>query len=479
MKVALINPIPMDSDRWDSRPMFSSFAEPLGLLYIAEALKENNHQVKILDHGATNFTFSQVLDWIKKNDPEILGLSVLTRSFLSGIKIAKIAKDWNPNLQIVLGNYHTVCAEKIMKKYNFIDFCVLGEAEYSFPGLVNKIQRKDSHYNDLEGIYYRSNGHIKFTTPCSVEENLDKFPFPDRSLLGNNQYKMSIGGLSISEGKSGTIIMSRGCPFQCRFCSVHQRGWRHRSIENIIEELKILESQNYREIMIMDDNFTLNPKWVIKVCKSIIKNKIDLIFHCEGRIEGTEEMFRYMKRANFKSIFFGLESGSQRILDYYNKMITPEKSKLAIKKARRAAIDILMASFILGSPIEKLTDIQKTVNFALKLDIDYAMFHIFEVFPGVEIWDELVNQKKLDEQKYWETGVRVPELPFYNMGLDFLTNIIKNTYKKMYSLSRPRFIMKEVIRSITSKYRREKINYFAKNLRTSIRTLDLLSEKRF
>jgi anaerobic magnesium-protoporphyrin IX monomethyl ester cyclase len=479
MKVALINPIPMESDLWNSRPMFSSFAEPLGLLYIAETLKENGYDVVILDHGATNYSFAQVLNWIKKNDPDVLGISVLTRSFLSGIKIAKIAKEWNPDLQIVLGNYHTICAEKIMNKYNFIDFCVLGEAEYSFSKLLDKIQNSDSNYNEVEGIYYRNNGHIKFTTPCSVEENLDKFSFPDRRLLGNNQYKMSIGGLTISGGKSGTIIMSRGCPFKCRFCSVHKRGWRHRSVDNIIEELEILESQNYREIMVMDDNFTLNPKWVIKVCNSIIKNKIDLLFHCEGRVEGTEEMFRYMNRANFKSIFFGLESGSQRILDYYNKMISPEKSNLAIKKARQAGIDILMASFILGSPMEKLIDIQKTVNFALKLDIDYAMFHIFEVFPGVEIWDELVHQNRLDEDKYWETGVRVPELPFYNMSIDFLTNIVKRTYKKMYSLSRPRFIMKEIIRSITSKYRREKINYFAKNLSTSMKTLDLLSEKRF
>jgi anaerobic magnesium-protoporphyrin IX monomethyl ester cyclase len=479
MKVALINPIPMNSDLWNSRPMFSSFAEPLGLLYIAEALKENDYEVAILDHGATNYTFSQVLNWIKNYDPDVLGISVLTRSFLSGIKIAKIAKDWTPDLQIVLGNYHTICAEKIMNKYNFIDYCVLGEGEYSFVKLLDKIRHKDSYYNDIEGLYYRNNGQIKFSIPCTLEQDLDKFSFPDRSLLGNNQYKMSIGGLSISERRSGTIIMSRGCPFQCRFCSVHQRGWRHRSIKNIIEELELLESQNYREIMVMDDNFTLNPKWVIKVCKSIIENKIDLLFHCEGRIGGTEEMYKYMKKANFKSIFFGMESGSQRILDYYNKMITPEKSKLAIKKARRAGIDILMASFILGSPKEQLNDIKKTVDLALKLDIDYAMFHIFEVFPGVAIWDELVSQNKLDEEKYWETGVRVPELPFYNMSIEFLTNIVKNTYKKMYSFSRPRFIMKEIIRSITSKYRREKISYFAKNIHESMRMLDMLSEKRF
>jgi anaerobic magnesium-protoporphyrin IX monomethyl ester cyclase len=479
MKVALINPIPMESDQWDSRPMFSSFAEPLGLLYIAEVLKEDGHQISILDHGAMNFTYSQVLEWIKSKNPDVLGISVLTRSFVSGIKIAKLAKAYNPDLHIILGNYHTICAEKIMSKYNFIDFCILGEGEYAMRDLLRKIQKHDSQYSDVRGIYYRQNDIIKSTIPCALEEDLDQFPFPDRSLLNNGQYKMSIGGFDISEGKSGTIIMSRGCPFKCRFCSVNQRRWRHRSVENIIQEIGILESQKYREIMVMDDNFTLNPKWVIQVCKNIIKEKIDIIFHCEGRIEGTEEMYEYMNQANFKSIFFGMESGSQKVLDYYNKMITPIKSKLAIKKARRGGIDILMASFILGSPIEKLSDIQKTMQFALDLDIDYAMFHIFEVFPGIKIWDELISQDKLDEEKYWETGVRVPELPFYPIDLDNLTKIVRRTYQKMYSLGRPRFIVKEIMRSITSSYRREKIKNFAKDIRTSMKMLDLLSEKRF
>ena len=108
MKIALIFPVPMDLDRKDPRPMFTSFAEPLGLLYIAGVLMKNGYDVSILDHGATDYTFSQVLDWIKLQDPDVLGISVLTRSFLSGIKIAKLAKDWNPNIITILGNYQTV-----------------------------------------------------------------------------------------------------------------------------------------------------------------------------------------------------------------------------------------------------------------------------------------------------------------------------------------------------------------------------------
>ncbi|MFX1256952.1 MAG: B12-binding domain-containing radical SAM protein [Promethearchaeota archaeon] len=479
MKIALIFPVPMDLDRKDPRPMFSSFAEPLGLLYIAGILIENGYDVSILDHGATDYTFSQVLNWIKKKDPDVLGISVLTRSFLSGIKIAKLAKNWNPNITIILGNYHTVCAEKILKKYNFIDFCVIDEGEYTILELLELIQENNTNYKDVKGIYYKKNGVIKSTAPRELEKNIDKFPIPDRKLLTKYVYKMSIGGLNISNKKSGTIIMSRGCPFQCRFCSVNQRTWRHRSIENVIRELEILESEGYREIMVMDDNFTLNSKWVKDICKSIIKEGIDLIFHCEGRIEGTREMYEYMNKANFKSIFFGMESASQRILDYYQKKITPDNCKLALKKARKAGMDILMASFILGSPMEKISDIQKTIKFALSLDIDYAMFHIFEVFPGIKIWDELIEQKKIDEERYWETGVRVPELPFYNLSLDFLINVIKRTYKSFYSLGRPKFILKQVARSLKSSYRRDKLKFFAKDFRSSLRMLESLSEKRF
>ncbi|MFX1273885.1 MAG: B12-binding domain-containing radical SAM protein [Promethearchaeota archaeon] len=479
MKIALILPVPMDLNREDPRPMFSSFAEPLGLLYIAGVLINDGYDVSILDHGATNYTFSQVLNWIKNQDPDVLGISVLTRSFLSGIKIAQLAKEWNPNISIILGNFQTVCAERILKKYDFIDFCVRGEGEHTLRELLPLIQNNNTNYEDIKGIFYRKNGIIKSTSPRELEKDIDKFPIPDRKMLKNNKYKMSMGGIDISNDKSGTIIMSRGCSFQCRFCSVNQRSWRHRSAQNIIQELEILESEGYREIMIMDDNFTINPKWVKEICTHIVKEKIDLNFHCEARVEGTKEMYDYMNRANFKTVFYGMESGSQRILDYYNKNITLSQCKLALKKARKAGIDMLMSSFIIGSPIETINDIQTTIKFALNLDIDYAMFHVFEVFPGIKIWDELVEQNKLDENKYWETGVRVPELPFYNIDLDFLTNVIKRTYRKFYSLSRPNFILKQISRTFKSSYRRDKILNLAKDFRSAFRMLDSLSEKRF
>ncbi len=479
MKIALINPVPMELDKKELRPMFSGFAEPLGLLYIAGVLKEEGYEISILDHAATNYTFSQVLGWIKEKDPDVIGISVLTRSFLSGIEIARIAKEWNPNIITILGNYHTVCADKILSKYNFIDFCVCGEGEHVLVELLNLIKNHTPNYKEVKSISYREGDKIVSTPPRELEEDLDQFPIPDRKLLKNNEYKMSLGGISLSEQKSGTIIMSRGCPFQCRFCSVNQRSWRYRSVNNIIQELELLEAEGYREIMVMDDNFTLKPQWVIEICKNIRKEKIDLIFHCEGRVEGTREMYEYMNRANFKSIFFGMESGSQRILDYYQKNITPAKCKNAIKKARKGGIDLLMASFIMGSPIEKISDIQLTIKLALNLDIDYAMFHIFEVFPGIKIWQELIDQHKLDEEKYWATGVRVPDLPFYGVKAKALEDIIKRTYKNFYSLARPKFIFKQFTRSIMSPYRRDKFKNLAKDFPSSLRVLDSLSEKRF
>ncbi len=479
MKIALIFPVPMDLKREDPRPMFSSFAEPLGLLYIAGVLIEGGYDVSILDHGATDYTFDDVLNWIKKQNPDVLGISVLTRSFQSGIRIAKLAKDWNPNLTIILGNYQTVCAERILQKYNFIDLCVRGEGEYTMLELLPLIQKNNTNYENVKGIYYRKNGIVKSTPPRELEKNLDKFPIPNRTLIEGVKYKMSMGGLELSKEKSATIMMSRGCPYQCRFCSVNHESWRHRSAHNIIKELHLMESQGYREIMIMDDNFTINPKWVIEICKNIMKEKIDLVFHCEARIEGTKEMYEYMNRANVKTIFYGMESGSQRVLDYYKKNITPAQCKLALKKARKAGIDMLFASFIVGAPIETINDIQKTTNLALSLDIDYAMFHVFEVFPGIKIWDELVEQNKVDENKYWESGVRVAELPFYNINLDVLIETIKRTYKKFYSLARPKFIFKQFLRSIKSNYRRDKLKNLGKDFHSSLKMLESLSEKRF
>jgi len=479
MKVALINAVPVDMTKENPKPLFSSFAEPLGVLYIAGVLLKEGYKVSVLDHGATDYTFSQVLEWIKREDPDVLGLSVLTRAFQSGIEIAKLAKEWNPNLIVLLGNFQTVCGERILKKYNIIDFCVRGEGEQTILELLELIKKNKQNYEDIQGIFYRRNGIIKSTPPHELIKDLDQLLFPNRDMLKGFEYKMSLGGLDLSTEKSATIILSRGCTFRCRFCSVSHGQWRHRSEENVLQELSLLESKGYREIMVMDDNFTINQKWVKSICKQIIKEKLDLVFHCEARVEGTDEIYSYMKKANFSSIFYGMESGSQRILDYYYKDITLEKCILALKKARKAKIDTLMASFILGAPIETISDIERTIKFALSLDIEYAMFHILEIFPGIEIWDELIEKGLLDENKFWETGVRVPELPFYTMNVDFLIKVIKRTYRRFYSLGRPKFILKQVWRTLNSKYRRRKMKKLVKESRTAFRILDLLSEKRF
>jgi radical SAM superfamily enzyme YgiQ (UPF0313 family) len=149
-----------------------------------------------------------------------------------------------------------------------------------------------------------------------------------------------------------------------------------------MEELLFLASEGYKQFIFVDDNFTANPKNVIKLCREMRKEKLDMEWTCEGRVDNASyEMFWEIAKAGCRILYFGIESANQRILDYYNKRITPEKSRTAVKTARKAGADVLVGSFIVGAPDETRAEIQNTIRFANTIPIDIPQFNILGVFP--------------------------------------------------------------------------------------------------
>jgi len=411
-------------------------------------------EVSILDQAAKGFSLKQTLDWVEKENPDILGLSVLSSSAKEAPKIAQLVKAENPNIVIVFGNYHaTFNAERILKKYSSVDVIVRGEGEYTSLELAKCLEKR----NDLEtvkDIAFRKNGKLVFTPDRPLIKDIDTLPFPDRDLVDAN-YSSTIYGVRVASKKFSTIVSSRGCPFQCSFCGCRKfaRGmWRPRSVENIIEELELLQSQGYEQFLFVDDNFTLNPKRVIKFCRRLRKEGMDVEWFCDSRVDNCQyDMFREMVKAGCKTVYFGMESANQRILDYYRKGITPDQSEGAVRKARKAGVDVIVGSFIFGAPDETRQEIQNTLNFVNKLNIDVPQLNVLGAFRGTDLWTDLVAKGYVDEDRYWETGVYVPKVAPHAVPFDEIRVAIYDYFRAFYI--RPKTLLSELLRTLKSSYR--------------------------
>lgn len=451
MKFSFINPRPNDP----KHTTMTYSTPPLGILYIAAILEKAGVEVSALDQTSKNHSLESAVDWAMKENPEILGISTLMSSSLTAPKIAEKVKERNPNVIIVFGNHHATCnSERILRKYPYVDIIVRGEGEQTCLQLVDCLEAHGS-LKDVPGITFRHNGEIISNPDRPLIKDVDSLPFPYRDLL-DAEYHNTTVGIVTAPKKFTTILSSRGCVFRCRFCSCTSMAhnlWRPRSVKNILEELHLLKSQGYRQLMFVDDNLTLDQNRVIELCQRMRKEKIDMEWICEGRVDQYSfTMFREMAKAGCRVLYFGIESANQKVLDYYGKGITPNQSQKATKLARRAGIDVIVGSFIIGAPNETQKDVQRTLDFAQQLDIDIPQIGILLANPGTLLWEEYKNKGLLDETKYWESGVSVSDIYPDTIPKHELLRMINKYYKNYLTSSR--YILKQIFLTIKSSYRR-------------------------
>ncbi|MGD8565850.1 MAG: radical SAM protein [Candidatus Bathyarchaeota archaeon] len=456
VKVTLVNPSPnIGLDERESRKAVASFP-PLGILYLVSALKEKGFEVSVLDQPAKGFTIEETVNWICKEDPDMLGFSTFATSGRTAALISREIKKRNPNIVVVFGNhYATFNAERVLTKYPSVDVIVRGEGELIIIDLVNYITGK-GNLKEIDGISFRNKNKIVSTPDRPLIKDLDSIPFPDRSSVDKN-YHCIMAGANVAPKKFTSILSSRGCLYRCRFCSCSQfaRGrWRPRSIQNTIDELNLIASEGYEQFIFIDDSFTLNQKRVIKLCRKMRKEKLDMEWVCEGRVDNCSiEMLYELRKAGCKVLYFGIESANQRVLDYLNKQTTPVQSRRAVKKARKAGIDILVGSFVMGAPDEKRKEIHNTIKFASQIPIDIPQFNILGVYPGTDLWDEMWKKGYLKGEDYWETGIAISQ--FYPGTVPFheIRQMIHDAFYKF--IRRPSFIFKQMARTLKSPYRME------------------------
>lgn len=402
MKVLLSTPPWKTTERWP----------PLGLLYIAESIERiRSDKVTVVDAFCLNMTSSELVKRAVQESPDVMGLSCSTHTFEAAMEVLRMVRERLPGTVIVLGGIHaTFEADRILRSYPFVDYIIKGEAENAFPALLERIEEGDAP-EDVPGIsYLRGDGSVH-SNPLTLIEDLDSLPFPERERLGDFTYGYQFQGINLTFRKFTTITSSRGCPFSCSYCSCaafSERRWRSRSAANVVNELEMLYRQGYREAVFVDDNFTQNIPRVEEICRLITARGIRMKLYCEGRVGHAQLPFlRTMKEAGFNVIYFGAESSSPRVLDFYHKRQTPQGTAEAVTNAKKAGM-LVITSFILGAPVETREEMRQTIQFARSMRPHGVQYNILDYLPGTPLWADLEAQGMVKEDD-WKTNHRVYE----------------------------------------------------------------------
>ena len=412
---------------------------PLGLAYLASMVRDE-HDVRIVDSLAEDYNYGDVERIIKKYDPDVVGITSTTSMIPDAYVIAKIAKRYNENVKIVMGGPHvTFLPERTFQECPYIDFIVRGEGELTFRELIDSLER-DGDPSNILGLSINLRDKVRNNPPRPLIKDIDTIPMPSYDLLPMEKYQAN--GV-----RFGTVMTSRGCPFNCAFCSSSLqfgKRWRGHSDSRVIEELKHLhEKYRIREIEFLDDTFTLNKHRAIRIARRIVKEGLDISWSASSRVDTfTEEVAEAMKKSGCHTIYFGIESGSRKTLNFIGKGITPEQSISAVKKAKRHKLRAL-GSFVIGFPEETKEDIKKTIKFSKKVGVDFAQFTIATPYPGTRLW-KYASAKKLiltfDWRKYTTLD---PVMKLKNFTSQQITKLLQKAYISFYL--RPSFLIKDLI----------------------------------
>lgn len=436
MKVLLLRPI-------ESRVAKSGdVMPPLGLAYVASVLEKNGIEVVVIDCPALSTSREELRSRITKENPDVLGITCMTTALPSAVRISNLVKKILPNCTIVFGGPHVTFLprETLLENPN-IDVVIIGEGENTMLDLCRSLIT-DNCLGDVPGIAFRKNGKPIVTPSRPLIDNLDEIPFPARHLLPMKKYSMATS----IRNPCTTLIASRGCPYLCKYCSshtIHGRRVRTRSVDNVLSEIKYIhEKYHIKDIAFMGDTFTAKWRWVQEFCDKIVNEKIHISWQCQTNVKNVNrDLLLRMKKAGCYMINYGVEFGSQRILDAAHKGIRLDEVEKAFRLTKKAGI-ATYAYFMMGYPGETIADIRQTIKLSRTLGPDFVQFSIYTPFPGSESYDEHYDLiKDRDWGSFDYAYAPVIETKEFNRAE--ILELYNQAYREFYI--RPSYIFKELV----------------------------------
>lgn len=404
MKILLIN------------PPFTQYAseieiqadEPLGLMYLAAYLREKGIKVEILDafrglksvlmeddFFRSGISEEEIKNKIIEYKPDIIGIASMFTMHSKGIHdVAKIIKSVSQDILVVVGGSHVSSLPEVVLEDHNIDIVIMGEGEETLVEIINKFKEKQNIFEIL-GIAIRENNKIKINRHREFIKDMNSLPFPARDLVDMNVYlNDKYRNLLAMATPRANIITSRGCPYYCPYCSIHsiwRHSWRAVSAKKVVDEIEFLvKKYGIREIAFQDDNLTLDKKRMHEICDEILKRKLKIKWCTPNGVAIwtlDKELLKKMKKSGCYKLTFGIETGSLVTQRFIRKThIDLEKSKKIIKYCNRIGL-WTHSAFIIGFPYETRHEIEETIDYAIKSDLDLAAFFIATPFPGTELYE--------------------------------------------------------------------------------------------
>jgi len=388
MRILLISP-PSQSI---VKEVVGAAGPPLGLAYLAAVARDIGWDVRIIDGLAEEPSMDAIAREVRRLSPEVVGLTATTATILDAYEVARVVKENSPETLVVIGGPHaTFMADEILRECPYIDLVVRGEGEETLGEILKRVERGRG-FSDVAGITYREGGVIRENPPRPLISDLDRLPIPAYDLLPMERYQVE--GVRFS-----AIMTSRGCPYNCVFCSSSLqfgRRWRAHSVDRVLEELRLMvEEFKVREIEFLDDTFTLDSRRAVEIARGIVREGLDISWSASSRVNTfNREVGGEMRRAGAHTIYFGIESGSERTLEFIGKGISRRQAMDAVRAAKDVKLNAL-GSFVIGFPYETEEEVRETIRFANRVGVDLAQFTVATPYPGTRLWEIALRENLL------------------------------------------------------------------------------------
>jgi len=464
MKVLVINePFVKDfcrTQRWAARTRGRVLRAPDWLAYVTAVLEREGYDAKLYDFPAEEWGKDNLRELVQMEQPDVVVLDSTTPSIYSDIDCARIVKEAADCRVIMVGPHATTCPEETLRDAGTtVDVICRGEYDYSVRDVIQCFEQ-EGNLNEIPGISYVENGSIKHNEDRPLIQDLDELPFPAWHHLDIMKY---FDGQKLYPYMD--IISGRGCPNKCIYCLwpqvMHGTTYRLRSPANVVDEmeydLKHWPKLKQGEFFFEDDTFTVNKKRAEQICDEIINRGLDVTWSVNARADTADmELFSRMKTAGCRELLVGFESGDQGMLDGMNKHVTLEQSRKFVKHAHKAGL-VVHGCFVLGLPGETIETMEKTLEFAMDLNIDTVQFSAAVPFPGTEYYS-MCEANGLIKARSWadwlDDGEQSTVIEYPGLSKEEIEYYVDRGLKQFYF--RPRYMVKFLLdtRSLSDLYRK-------------------------
>ncbi len=407
---------------------------PLGILYLASVLEQNNISVKVIDVGAQKQSLTQTLKIIKKEKPIIVGFSTMTPLLQGTVTLAKKIKKLNKNIKICLGGPHISADPEFINRVKYFDFAITGEAEDTLLETYKKIIK---------------NQKIDKIIISKTPKNLSLIPWPAYHLIDLSRYH-----------QTASIMATRGCPFNCYYCSrpCISNIVRCRQVKDVIGEMDSLFNHCGGNYLFQDDSLTINRDFMVDFCHQLIKQNKKYRWAGYTRVDLVDDkLLKLMSQAGCYSLTFGIETGDEKIRnEVVLKRFSNQKVIDTIKLCNKYKIEA-NGFFMFGHPTEKPKNLLNTIDFVLKNDFKIIGVSIATPFPGSILWQYALNEGIVDSKfidnfalgKFGQgySGIYPVYIP-KTLNREWVYLQRKKIFRKFYL--RPKYILKRIINDIKS-----------------------------